>query len=101
SENTIFKTFSLGISTNRDAWVYDFDKENQKLKSQKIIENYNSEVDRYRRNNQKISLDNFLNNDPMFVKWSNTLKNHLKRQSYLQFSTEKIRTALYRPFSKK
>jgi predicted helicase len=35
------------------------------------------------------------------VKWSSTLKLHLSRRSYAQYSPEKVRIASYRPFNKR
>ncbi len=40
----IFKTYSLGVNTNRDNWIYDFDATNLSRKSKRMIETYNSEV---------------------------------------------------------
>jgi predicted helicase len=42
----IFKLFSLGVVTNRDDWVYDFNKEVLRQKIQFLIEVYNDEVDK-------------------------------------------------------
>lgn len=40
-KNTIFEFSSLGVSTNRDEWVYDFDKKNLENKIKFFIKNYN------------------------------------------------------------
>jgi predicted helicase len=42
SGNAIFKLFSLGVSTNRDEWVYDFDKINLENKIKFFIETFNT-----------------------------------------------------------
>ncbi len=46
SEEAVFQLYSYGVSTNRDEWVYDFDKENLIEKMKFFYEEYNSEVDR-------------------------------------------------------
>ncbi len=40
--NAIFKLFSFGVSTNRDEWVYDFDKINLENKMKFFIETFNT-----------------------------------------------------------
>ena len=95
----IFKTYNLGVSTNRDSYVYDFCEDSLKARMESFVENYNAEVDRYRRSNYEGSLDDFVNYDK--IKWSRNLKRHLKRGNYAEYQTYKIRTSLYRPFTKK
>ncbi len=46
---TIFKTYSLGVSTNRDGVVYDFDYSTLEARVKQFIENYNTEVFRWIR----------------------------------------------------
>ena len=41
---TIFKTYSLGVATNRDEWAYDFVSSRLVEKMQRFMRNYNSEV---------------------------------------------------------
>ena len=104
SEETIFKTYSLGVSTNRDAVVYDFQKDSLSKKVVVFCENYNAELDRYNRKVKgKVlkgeALDNFL--DYSKIKWSSRLKNTLTRGIYADFEEERIRKVLYRPFTKR
>jgi predicted helicase len=97
---TLFKIFSLGVATNRDEWVYDFKLDRLQSKVRKFIRNYNSEVFRYTQENEFKNIDNFVNNDPSFLKWTDRLKTTLKQRKQLIFEPEKIRVSLYRPFTK-
>ncbi len=99
STNTIFKTYSLGISTNRDDVVYDFDASTLANRMEKFSDAYNTEVDRYKRKGAGANPDSFL--DYSQIKWSRNLKAELKRGQYLDFAAEKVREATYRPFTKK
>ena len=99
TQEVIFKTYNLGVSTNRDMYVYDFCEDRLKARMESFVENYNAEVDRYRRSNYEGSLDDFVNYDK--IKWSRNLKQHLKRGNYAEYQTYKTRTSLYRPFTKK
>jgi len=98
---TIFKTYSLGVSTARDTWVYDFQYNALITKIKSFIETYNSEVDRWRRRGiDTTSLDDFVSYDDTGIKWSEGLKLNLKRGHYAQFIETNMRKALYRPYSK-
>ncbi len=94
----IFKTYSLGVSTNRDAVVYDFDRERLAKRVEQFIEDYNAEMRRWQKKQNTARLDDFLQTDR--VKWSETLKKHLTDGVEGHFSGSKIRDAMYRPFCK-
>ena len=75
----IFKTYSLGVSTNRDAWAYNFNQDNLTDNVSRMIENYNTEVDRWkRRDNKRVELDDFVMSDEEKIKWSSGLKQKLR-----------------------
>ena len=95
----VFYSFSNGVKTNRDSVVYDFNKETLKTRVKQFIEDYNSEVDRYKRavEGEKRNVDEFVNYDK--VKWSRDLKLDLKRGNYAEFLLDKFRKSLYRPFT--
>ena len=99
--NVMFKTYSLGVVTNRDAWVYNFDRDALTDNMIRMIENYNVEVTRWnQRTNRDVNLDNFVMSDDKKIKWSSSLKQYLKRGQYAEFSETKLRHSLYRPFTK-
>jgi predicted helicase len=100
AENVIFKIYSLGVATNRDDWVYDFSVQNLKDKLNLFIEFYNLEVSRWQRNkNNLVSLDDFLKIDEKKIKWSESLKQELRRINYAEMNLEKITESHYRPFT--
>ena len=98
---TIFKTFSMGVSTNRDAWVYCFDKTQLASQVQRSIEIYNGEIDRWNRAKRPKDVDGFVVNDESKIKWSSRLKETFRRGVYADFEEERMRIALYRPFAKR
>ncbi len=98
---SIFKSFSLGVATNRDQWVYDFSEENLALKLERFIKNYNYEVFRLSQEPSiPARLDDFVNNDPAFLKWTDRLKASLRAERTLSYDKSQIRRALYRPFTR-
>jgi predicted helicase len=96
---TIFKLFSHGINTSRDKVVYNYNQMLLIQQIQRFVEAYNLEVDRFRRSGQPKDIDNFVRYTD--IKWSLMLKEELKRGNYEHFNSEKIRVALYRPFTKR
>ena len=97
----IFKQYSLGAVTNRDNWVYDFNKASLVQKVTRFIEAYNSEVDRWKRAGEPKDIDSFVYYDDTKIKWSRDLKSDLKRKRYAQFHLSKIQPSLYRPYTRK
>jgi predicted helicase len=99
SPHTVFKIFSGGVKTNRDDVAYDFDKGALRDRVRRFIDDYNGEVDRYKRSGSKQPIDEFVRYDK--IKWSRDLKFDLRRENYATFDEAKIRTALYRPFCRR
>lgn len=97
--DAIFRVYSPGVSTNRDAVVYDFHKARLEKRIRQFCEHYNAEVDRYRRAGRPARLDDFL--DYSTIKWSRDLKQDLVRGVSARLSTSKFRVSLYRPFTTK
>ncbi len=94
--NAIFELYSLGVVTNRDEWVYDFDKENLKQKVNFLIDKYNQEVERLKG----ISKDDIRNEIEYSIKWTRAVKNDLSKGKKYIFDESRIITSLYRPFIK-
>ena len=95
---TIFTIFSVGVKTNRDDAVYDFNAQQLTSRVTQFIEDFNSEVDRYRRSDKKIAIDDFVRYDK--IKWSLDLKQKLQRGTYAHFDELNVRNCLYRPYTK-
>ena len=99
-EETIFNTYSSGIKTNRDDTLYSFDQRQLLTRMAHFVENYNSEIDRYKRAGEpKPDIDDFVNYSLM--KWDGTLKGHLKKLNYGTFASQHCRSSLYRPFTRR
>ena len=95
----IFKLYTLGVATHRDSVVYDFCRSVLADRVRHFVDEYNSEVDRYKRAGGKAAPDDFVRYDK--IVWDRDLKKDLGRGKYAEFNEEKIRLALYRPFNKR
>lgn len=93
----IFEDWAVGISTNRDAWVVNFDSKQLKNNVNRLINKYN--VERYKLSN---GIDEqTIDKDPTQIKWSRGLLNRAKRHVEILFDESKIEIIQYRPFTKK
>ena len=100
-ENVIFKTYSSGVKTGRDTWVYNFNRNALIRNVQGMIGIYNTEVDRWkRRENQQVAVNDFVVYDDTKIKWDRELRQHLQRGRYAEYTDNKVRASLYRPFTK-
>ena len=99
--DVIFKDYSRGVATSRDAWVYNFKRNALVENMNRLIGTYNAEVDRWkRRENRDASVDDFVVSDDAKIKWSRDLKLDLKRGRIAEYAEDKVRNSLYRPFTK-
>ena len=97
----IFKTYSAGVKTGRDTWVYNFNRNVLDANVQRMINTYNAEVDRWqRRENQRINVNDFVSYDDRKIKWDRELRQHLQRGRHAEWKESKVRNSLYRPFTK-
>ena len=98
--DVIFQTYSNGVKTNRDAWAYNFNRNALAENMGRMIDVYNAEVDRWeRREIREENIDDFVVSDEAKIKWSGDLKLKLKSGTTTDFSQEKVRVSLYRPFT--
>lgn len=102
ARDVIFKTYSRGVITCRDAWAYNFTRKVLTENILQMSETYNTEVDRWKRqkNQRKINVDDFVVYDDTKISWSRDLKVKLKRGTIAEYAEHKVRTSVYRPFTK-
>ena len=94
-EKAIFKNFSLGVFTSRDAWAYGSNYQHVFENMQKSITFYNKQVD-----DALLFGENFSPNlDPLEMKWDRTQKrNVFKGKKTEKANRNRINKSLYRPF---
>lgn len=72
---TIFRTFSGGVKTNRDIWAYNFNAKALEENIKRTIETYNEQVFKWSRSGSNgASVDNFVVYDMTKIAWSRDLK---------------------------
>jgi len=85
----LFSLFSNGVKTNRDTWVYQFERNRLCNQLNKFVNQYNTDVCR--------GVQNF---DTTCIKWSSSLQSQYERGRIIQFLAKHIRQAVYRPYCK-
>ena len=82
-------------------WAYNFNRDALTKNMSRMIDTYNEQVFKWkRRANRDANVDEFVITDNARVSWSESLKRNLQRGKTADFSQEKVRTSLYRPFTK-
>ena len=100
-KDVVFQSYSTGILTGRDAWVYNFHRDVLAENMTRTIGTYNAEVARWgQRTDRDANLDDFVVSDGEKIKWSRNLKRELKQNKIAEYAERKIKNSLYRPFTK-
>ena len=96
SKESIFDEVTIGVSTNKDGWMYDLDKSNLKKKMKYYIKTYNKVLKQYKI--QKLKITDLSKWADKKIKWSRDTLRCLTRERSFDYSDKKITSTLYRPF---
>ena len=88
TEKILFKTYSNGLKTRRDSWVYNSNLNKLEQNIKRTIDYCNTQ-----------DPDNFKLN-PKLAQWSPHISKAMKKLERLEFNKNVIRKALFRPFFK-
>ena len=94
-EQAIFGLYSMGVVTNRDEWVYDYDRSALRKKIRAFVKSY----EKVRFKHGGANVDSALIGTT--IKWTRDLKRQLSRDIPNEFHGPRIRRTLFRPFVKK
>ena len=101
NKNTIFSLYSCGVKTNRDSWVYNFNKNQVKKNMEGMIQFYNQELKRLKNKELNIkNIDQLISLDEKKIKWSGDLKEPFLKGKIGTFNKNQIQISSYRPFTK-
>ena len=98
--DVIFARYSNGVKTNRDAWVYNFDRNALAGNMSRMIDTYNDQMYKWERlGNKGVNVDDFVAYDDKGISWSRDLKAKLKRGRLAEYAEKNVRGSLFRPFT--
>ncbi len=101
--NSFFTTYSLGIATSRDAWVYNFSIDILQSNIKKTVNFYNQQRKDFQNalaKNKSLDFDKFCSNDAKKISWNDSLRNLCAKNINLNIQLENMRIGLYRPYCK-
>lgn len=101
--DTIFNTYAIGVATNRDSWVNNYSSQKISDNMKLMIDFYNQQTKEYnlsREKNNKIKIEEFIEANPKKISWTRSLRKDAEKNIQHLFKANKIRSSLYRPFTK-
>lgn len=96
----VFRTYSAGLQTNRDAWVYNSSRPALEQNVGRMIDTYNSEVERWKASDKSVEITDFVEKDAAKISWARSLRGALAKGTTLTFDSSLVTTSTYRPFNK-
>ena len=97
ADNAIFRLFSNGYKTGRDAYIYNFSRDACAEYAQLMTRDYLAAVSELEEN-PELTVDEVSRRHFTNVKWDDTLKKKLKQKKKAEFKDSYIRKVVYRPF---
>ena len=99
--DSIFRTCGIGLQTSRDAWLFNYNKNDLIQNVNQTSEFYNMHVLKLREiPASEHDVDQFVQYDDTQIKWSSGLKLKLKQGELVESAQTNIRTSLFRPYTK-
>jgi len=100
ARHVIFKKFSIGVQTGRDAWAYNFDADRLTANLKTTIAFYNAQVSQWLDADEpKPAVDDLVDYEDQKISWTSSLKKALENGLKTRLNPNHIRTCLYRPFT--
>jgi predicted helicase len=94
------EAFSLGVTTSRDSWAFNYSRHNVALTMKKTIDFYNAEVDRFGKEGDGQDPKTFIDYNPTKFSWDRINLKDLTKGRKGHFDPKATRVATYRPFMK-
>ena len=98
--NPIFATYSRGLETGRDVWIYNSSRTALSSSVSKMVAAYNDEVTRWDEAGKPVPVEDFIDRDPTRISWARSLRNALRKGTRLVVEEGGFTVATYRPFNK-
>ena len=101
--DAIFKLFSNGYKTSRDAYIYNFSRDACAENARKMVDDYlgaMQELKEAQVQDRASHVEDITHRHSSNVRWDRELKNNLKRRKSIAYQRENINPIQYRPFVK-
>ncbi|MCJ0895327.1 DEAD/DEAH box helicase [Rhodococcus sp. ARC_M5] len=104
ADQAVFKTYSSGFKTGRDAWVYNWSRETLRSSVHELVEQYRTVASLLSsQSGGGLTSDAFIDAHPELtgpgkISWNRPLRAHLTRNRTIDWAGENVRIGAYRPF---
>ena len=95
----IFKLYSRGLATSRDAYIYNFSREACAANARAVVGDYLGAMREYEKN-PALTVDEVIRRHSSNVRWDQALKDNFKRRKAVVYSPDNIWMTQYRPYVK-
>ncbi len=100
ARHVVFKKFSIGVQTGRDAWAYHFNAGRLLSNIKTTINFYNAQVYKWLDADEpKPTVDDLVDYEDRKISWTSSLKKALENGLKTRLNPNHIRICLYRPFT--
>ena len=99
TQKSVFATYSRGLETTRDAWVYNFSLDRLESSVAHTVSFFNSEAQRYEQDGHGMRPEDFVSTDSTKISWSSSLTPKVARGMRLTEDQSGYRQSIYRPFT--
>ena len=99
TDDTIFKLYSRGLATSRDAYIYNFSKNTCAENARNMVVEYQGAM-QYWEEHPDHTVKDVVSCHSSNIRWDRELKNNLRRRKSIAYSPNNIWSTQYRPFVK-
>ena len=97
TDNAIFKLFSNGSRTSRDAYIYNFSHEACAKNAKRMVQGYLDAIAEFEEN-PELPSNEVARRHVSNIKWDRDLENNLRGRRKTKYDESYIRKVAYRPF---
>ena len=99
ADNAIFRLYSRGFATSRDAYIYNFSRDACAGNARAMVDDYMDAM-RVREEHPGYTVDEVASQHSSNVRWDRELKNNLRWRKAVNYSPDSVWPTQYRPFVK-
>ena len=97
ANDAIFRLYSLGLATGRDAYIYNFSRDACAENAERMTQSYLVAISELEEN-PELSVNEVARRHTENITWVGELTDSLRRRRTTEFDVDYIRKVLYRPF---
>jgi Predicted helicase len=101
TSESFFVANIIGVSTNRDPWVYNFSRNTVTANVRRFLAFYNSQRVAFARvweDNTDLKVEDFIDADAKKISWTRSLRKDLRNNQIHRLDEEAVVISSYRPF---